>query len=192
MSTDQLTITRDLAERVHAGIPGAEAELCERYGRGLRFLLRRLGQSPEAAEDLAQETLVIVLERLRGRGLEDPAGLSAFIHGVARNLALSERRKFVRRRTETDSERLADTAAGPSDPFQEAAEQEEASQVRRLIGELPVARDRQLLWRFYVGEEDKSTICRDLELDGSHFNRVLFRARQRFKELLQGACGAKE
>lgn len=57
--------------------------------------------------------------------------------------------------------------------------------VRRLIGELPTDRDRQLLLRFYVAEEEKERICSDLGLDSLHFNRVLFRARHRFKELLE-------
>jgi RNA polymerase sigma-70 factor (ECF subfamily) len=57
--------------------------------------------------------------------------------------------------------------------------------VRKLIGELPTDRDQQLLLRFYVAEEEKETICAELGLDSLHFNRVLFRARQRFKELLE-------
>ena len=62
--------------------------------------------------------------------------------------------------------------------------EEEAAIVRRLIAEMPTDRDRQLLLRFYVAEEEKDSICGELGLDSLHFNRVLFRARHRFKELL--------
>jgi RNA polymerase sigma-70 factor (ECF subfamily) len=62
---------------------------------------------------------------------------------------------------------------------------EEAETVRRLIRELPTDRDRQLLLRYYVSEEEKESLCADLGLDSLHFNRVLFRARQRFKEILE-------
>ena len=34
-----------------------------------------------------------------------------------------------------------------------------------------------------MAEDDKERICRDLGLTAVHFNRVLFRARERFKEL---------
>jgi RNA polymerase sigma-70 factor (ECF subfamily) len=54
-----------------------------------------------------------------------------------------------------------------------------------VIGELPTARDRQLILRFYLGEEDKARLCADLGIESVHFKRVLFRARQRFKELLE-------
>lgn len=45
--------------------------------------------------------------------------------------------------------------------------------MRQLIRELPTERDRQLLLRFYVTEEDKESLCADLGLDSLHFNRVL-------------------
>jgi len=48
-----------------------------------------------------------------------------------------------------------------------------------------VARDRDLLMRFYLHDEDKALICRELNLSEEHFNRVIFRARNRFRELLE-------
>jgi RNA polymerase sigma-70 factor (ECF subfamily) len=104
---------------------------------------------------------------------------------MARNLYLNERRKTARRRTWGDTGELADAVARAPSPLQSVLLEEEADIVRRLIGELPTDRDRQLLLRFYVGEEDKDRICADLGLESLHFNRVLFRARQRFKELLE-------
>ena len=56
--------------------------------------------------------------------------------------------------------------------------------MRALLNELGQPRDREILQRFYVQEEDKERICNDLHLDGAHFNRVLFRARERFRELV--------
>ena len=47
------------------------------------------------------------------------------------------------------------------------------------------ARDRQVLFRFYIAEENKEDICSDLGLSSLHFNRVLFRARERFRELYE-------
>lgn len=57
--------------------------------------------------------------------------------------------------------------------------------MRTLIGELGTERDRQILFRFYVAEHEKATICADLDLDLVHFNKVLFRAKQRFRTLLE-------
>jgi RNA polymerase sigma-70 factor (ECF subfamily) len=176
-------VAADLVRRIAAGNAAAETALVERYSRGLLYLLRRL--APELADDLHQETFRIVLERLRRRGLDEPAGLAAFLRGTARNLVVAERRKTMRRRTEADDEKLA-RAVNPG-PSQLSAVllDEEAGAVRALIGELPTDRDRQILLRFYVAEEDKAAICADLRLDSLHFNRVLFRARERFREALE-------
>jgi RNA polymerase sigma-70 factor, ECF subfamily len=182
---DEAEIATGLVRRIAAGDLSAETELVERYGRGLIYLLRRLGAPPPLAEDLHQETFRIALERLRQRALDEPARLAGFLCGIARNLALAERRKTARRRTEADDEELAQAVHPAPSQLSSVLLDEEAETVRRLIGELPTDRDRQLLLRFYVAEEDKERICADLGLDSLHFNRVLFRARQRFKELLE-------
>lgn len=178
-------IATDLVRRIAAGDASAEGELVQRYSRGLLYLLRRLGAPPELADDLHQETFRIVLERLRRRELDDPAGLAGFLRGIAHNLMTAERRKTARRRTNPDEEQLEQAVHPAPSQLSSVLFDEEAATVRKLIGELPNDRDRQLLLRFYVAEEDKESICADLGLESLHFNRVLFRARQRFKELLE-------
>jgi len=191
MSTDaepepaEAEVAADLVRRIAAGDASAEEELVRRYSRGLVYLLRRLGASPELADDLHQETFRVVLERLRRKGLDDPAGLAAFLRGTARNLMTAERRKTARRRTDADDDELAQAVHPSPNQLSSVLHDEEAEIVRTLINELPTDRDRQLLLRFYVAEEEKDAICAALALDSLHFNRVLFRARQRFKELLE-------
>ena len=55
--------------------------------------------------------------------------------------------------------------------------------VRRVLSEMTSERDRQVLFRFYIAGDGKDAICRDLGLTSLHFNRVLFRARERYREL---------
>ncbi|MFN7961497.1 MAG: sigma-70 family RNA polymerase sigma factor [Thermoanaerobaculia bacterium] len=184
---DEAELAGRLVARIAGGEPAAEAELVERYARGVAYLLGRLGASAELAQDLAQETFRIALERLRRRPLEDPAGLASFLRGIARNLATAERRKFARRRTDADPDALEQAPSPAPSQLSTVLQDEEAAAVRQLIAELPTDRDRQLLLRFYVAEEEKERICADLGLDSLHFNRVLFRARQRFKQLFERA-----
>ena len=56
-----------------------------------------------------------------------------------------------------------------------------------LLDMLTVDRDRQILERFLVYEEDKDDICEDLGLDTVQFNKILHRARKRFKELARAS-----
>ena len=59
-----------------------------------------------------------------------------------------------------------------------------------MLAELKNDRDREILSRYYIADENKEDICRDLELSDLHFNRVLFRARQRYRELFERRQGA--
>jgi RNA polymerase sigma-70 factor (ECF subfamily) len=59
---------------------------------------------------------------------------------------------------------------------------EKTKMIRKLLQEMS-ERDRQILYRFYIAEEDKDRICADLPLSSLHFNRVLHRARERYRDL---------
>lgn len=174
-----------LAERIAAGDREAEAALITTYSRGLLFFLQRQGRTRDEADDLHQETFRIVIERLRGSGLDDPAALGSFLRGVALQLSRGNWRKQQRRKTDTDEDAIALQADAAKGALPELLDKERARLVRQTIEELPVERDRQLLYRFYVAEESRETICGELDLNVGHFHRVLFRARQRFKELYE-------
>jgi RNA polymerase sigma-70 factor (ECF subfamily) len=175
----------ELVRRIQGGDSAAEAELVERYSRGVLFLLRRITKDPALAEDLHQETFVVVLERLRRGGLEQPEKLAGFLRATARNLFTGSYRKTARRETYSDSEQVERAVDGRKHQLHAVLRQERASAVRQALSELRTDRDRQILYRFYLLEEAKETICAEFGLSDLHFNRVLFRARQRFKEILE-------
>jgi RNA polymerase sigma-70 factor (ECF subfamily) len=159
--------------------------MVERYSRGLGCLLaRRIGDA-ERARDLLQETFCIAIEKLRETELEQPERLAGYLRGIAVRVALNAGRRRKREPVGLDS---SDIAAIPDDerrPFQHVAREETQSAVRKILQSMPVERDRELLMRFYVYDQDKQQICRELGLSSLHFNRVLFRAKNRFRTLLE-------
>src|SRR5262249_43570115 len=109
----------------------------------------------------------------------------------ARSRPTEHSRRPPRRKTEADSEAV-DLAVAPSgSPLSGLLESENASLVRRVIRELGSERDREILLRFYIAEEDKDSIAADHGLTSLQFNRVLHRARQRYKELFLERTGGK-
>jgi RNA polymerase sigma-70 factor (ECF subfamily) len=175
----------DLAERIYKGDPEAESALYVRFMPGVRVILARRLQSFAQAEELAQEVIIIVLKRLRANPLDDASRLPAFVAQTARNLAIAERRKERRRRTDTGTEGIDEMPDAEHDHASALEGSSSAAAVRALLKELKSSRDRLLLVRYYLQDEDKASICRELGLSESTFNLVLFRARNRFLELLE-------
>ena len=179
------TADSDLVERILSGDKQAERELFLRFQPGVRQIVVRVTGSFAAAEDLSQEALIITLRRLRSTSLQDPTKLAAFIAQTARNLAIAEQRKERRRRTDTGSEELERVADSGTSQIGRAHAEASARAVRELLAELRSERDRQLLTRHYLKDEDKDVICRELGISESAFNVALCRARKRFQEVLE-------
>ena len=119
--------------------------------------------------------------------IEEPARLAGYMRGIAKRLVIGDTRKMARRATNPDSEHIATVADDGADPCAQVSDAQIARIVRRLLDGLPMERDRQVLKMFYLEEVEKTEICKVLEITSRHFNRVIFRAKRRFKELLEKA-----
>jgi len=178
-----------IVHSIQEGDRTAEEELIDRYRRGVTVVLRASARRNAAAvDDLFQETFRIAIEKIRGGSLREPAKLSGFLCSIARNLAIEHFRKTAARKIAGSPEELSLPSA-EEDPLEGVLRSERAAAVRRVLSELPTARDRQILFRFYLAEEEKEAICRDLNLTSLHFNRVLFRAKERYRELYRRVAG---
>jgi RNA polymerase sigma-70 factor, ECF subfamily len=161
------------------------AEL-NRLREGLLALLRNELKSRTQAEDLCNETFRVVLERLREQPLDEPDKLVPYLAQTARHLARSSKRVARLQKTDTGHqatiEEVTDTDADPARASQADAL---ARAVRRVLKEIPQTRDREILVRTYLRDEDRDQICQALGIDKSHYRRVISRARARFRELLE-------
>jgi RNA polymerase sigma-70 factor, ECF subfamily len=140
------------------------------------------------AEDLTQETLHIVVERVRARTIEDPRKVFSFAASTARNLALNAARKALRQQTVVDSDlvdELAQNLEMEQSELSDADDRHLAEAVMAMLEELPTERDRQMLTRFYLDGVDKQQLCRELGLSPKHFDRVLMRARSRLRTIIE-------
>ena len=166
-----------------AGDADAETELVERYKDGIAIIIGRVVRNDAVTDDLSQETFRLVLEKIRRGEVRDPERLSGFICKVAANLALDYVRRMRRKVNQEEigeAEQIRDPQA---DQFAALLQKERATIVRQVIDELKVERDREVLFRYYIAEEDKEQICADLKLSSRQFNSVRFRALNRYREL---------
>ncbi len=180
------------AARIVQGIRGSadersvyESEMVERYSRGLRYLLARRIGDDERARDLLQDTFLIALEKLREIKLDNPERLAGYLRGIAIRVALNAGRRRKREPYRMKNDVVAAIPDNEPRQFQHILTEQTKSAVRELLDAMPVKRDRELLLRFYVYDQDKQEICGALGLDSLHFNRVLFRAKGRFRKILE-------
>jgi len=184
VTSQKVTTTNELVNRILAGDSTAEEELVHKHWKGLFFILNRRSNDPQLAADLAQDAFIVVIEKARAGKIEKPEALSAFIRQTGINLMLAHYRKQKRRATDgfsaTDIE-FPDTKTNIS---QKVELRDSIEFVRQVIEEMPQERDKDILVSFYLKEETKLDICARLELTASHFDRVLFRARNRLKQII--------
>jgi RNA polymerase sigma-70 factor (ECF subfamily) len=151
---------------------------------GLRALIMRRVRDPQVAADILQDAAVTTLEKLRRGEIAHPENVGGFLYRVALNHLRNHRRKD---RAGLSSPDALEELRGPEDDpdWDRVGRLQWAAAARRLLEEMPAARDREVLRRFYLNDEDKEQICAALHLSAEHFNRVIFRARNRFRELLE-------
>jgi RNA polymerase sigma-70 factor (ECF subfamily) len=169
--------------RIIACDADAEAELVRRYKDGVAIIIQQIVHNESVAEDLSQETFRISLEKIRDGDVRDPNRLSGFICGIARNLAIDSVRKMRRAMQREDIGKAEQIIDSQPDQYEQLWRKEKAEIVRQTISELKSERDREVLFRYYIAEEDKARICADLGLTSQQFNSVVSRALKRYKEL---------
>ena len=101
-----------LARRIAGGRSGStdaeEAELYRRFAPRVRLYGRRHLPDSAAADDLAQDVLLLTIERLRAGEVRRPEEIGSFILGTSRMMAHAERR--VARRREALAARFMEPA----------------------------------------------------------------------------------
>lgn len=153
----------------------------------LTTMLRSRTRDIHLADDLGHEALLLLLVRLRRGAIRDPSRLAGFLYRTACNLVIIHRRRAARdQRVE-----LFDRADPAASPLAAAVHSEERQLLQRSIAALVCARDREILRRFYLDEEEKSAVQASLALSSAHFDRVLHRARERLRRTVGELTAAR-
>lgn len=166
MSSDEV-----LMREFQQGTRPAFEELYRSYSGPLYGFFRRRLESPQRAEDLAQETFLAVI---RGARRYEPRALvRTYLYGIALNMLASERRK---QRGSVDS---PDSAPEPSAP----STQESGLWVREALAKLDAADGEILMLREYE-QLSYGEIAELLRIGVNTVRSRLFRARMALRERL--------
>ena len=173
----------ELARTIASVPPGAaqaeESELYRRFARRVQLYGLKHLRDPAAAEDLAQQVLLVTIERLRAGEVRNPDEIGSFILGTSRMLADSAGRKTRRRESLTAQFHAPELYV---EPF---AESGDIAAVERCLHGL-AERDRRVLVLTFYAEKTSPEIAEELGV--SH--TVVRVARHRALGRLRDCVGA--
>ena len=164
-----------------------EAEIGRLPEKLRRFFLSRGVRTEDDARDLAQETLLRVLQRLsRGELLDSP---EAFSLGVAKNVFFEYCRRVAKSHAH-DGLSGAVELAGAEDPLTDALASSQAILFRKALALLP-ERMRILLVKRFVEEVPSRTIAREEGISTDAIDMRVYRAKRELKKRMDRERAAR-
>ena len=186
----QAEFAKQLTIRIGEGDAIAETELVKRYATGIKLMLYKRTGNRQVSLDLCQDTFIVALQKLRAGEIRNPESLAAFLRQMAVNLLIEHFRK--ERRYVSEEGGIISLQMAPRDRKAEWIDHQHArTLLDGVIEQLAQLRDREILRRFYLLDQDKARICDALKLSAAHFDRVLYRARKRMCEMIEQQPGLK-
>jgi RNA polymerase sigma-70 factor, ECF subfamily len=169
-------------ERLRAGDFRTQEHFVAYFSELIQLKLRSRLNSPQAIEDVRQETFTRVFVALRGEGgIRQPDRLGAYVNSICNNVLL-EHYRASSRHSSLEDEEDKDFPATTIDIVGAVAAKEMAVKVREILDELP-ERDRRLLREIFLEERDKDDVCRDFGVDRDYLRVLVHRAKLSFKSL---------
>jgi RNA polymerase sigma-70 factor (ECF subfamily) len=169
-------------ERLRAGDFRVQEHFVAYFSELIQLKLRSRLNSPQAIEDVRQETFARVFVALRGQGgIRQPERLGAFVNSICNNVLL-EHYRASSRHSSLEDEEDKDFPATNVDILGAVVAKQMEGKVREILEELS-EKDRRLLREVFLEERDKDEVCRDFGVDRDYLRVLLHRAKQSFKSL---------
>jgi RNA polymerase sigma-70 factor (ECF subfamily) len=173
-----------LARRIAGGPQGStdaeEAELYRRFAPRVRLYGRRHLQNDAASDDLAQEVLLLTIERLHAGEVRKPEEIGSFILGTSRMMAHSERR--VARRREALAARFIDHSVESAPASPAALDAPRVAACLRALAE----RERLVVLLTFYADREAPRIAEDLGLSPGAVRTIRHRAMARLRDCVMG------
>ncbi len=169
-------------ERLRSGDFRTQEHFVAYFSELIQLKLRSRLRTPQAIEDVRQETFARVFTALRSPGgIRQPERLGAYVNSICNNVLLEQYRSNSRA-TPLEDEPDPDLPDPVTDVLGAVAAKQMEEKVRQILDELP-ERDRRILREVFLEERDKDQICRDFGIDRDYLRVLVHRAKQSFKSL---------
>jgi RNA polymerase sigma factor (sigma-70 family) len=149
---------------------------------GLINLVGGLVRNKDLAADMLHQAIAITLEHIKAGRVGSAEQIPGYVYKTCQNLLRNYRRNMGNRPDlRADPEQLETL---PDDERVDFSDEQWIKESVSLALRSLSSRDRDVVMRFYLHDEDKEAICRDFNLSSTSFNKIISRARQRLKDRL--------
>jgi RNA polymerase sigma-70 factor (ECF subfamily) len=176
-------------ERLRSGEFRTVDHFVSYFSQLIQLKLRSRLRSPEAIEDVRQETFVRFFAALRSEGgLRQADRMGAFVNSVCNHVLLEHYRSASRDTPIADNDDSAEIPDSKVDVLGGIMTRQTADTVRNILDDLS-ERDRRLLKEVFLEERDKDDVCRDFGVDRNYLRVLLHRAKHTFKSHYMKSMG---
>lgn len=167
--------------RLREGDEVTEQHFVNYFSELIALKLRSRLQSPQAIQDVKQETFARIFTLLRKEGaVHRGESLGALVNSICNNVLFEQYRSS--RRAEPLEEAAAATLLDPQpDALRQAISQQTRVTVHKVLDSLG-ERDRNVLRSIFVEERDKDAICAEFGVDRGYLRVLVHRAKKAFHD----------
>lgn len=180
VGTQPRSFDESYVERLCGGDFRTQEHFVAYFAELIQLKLRSRLHSPQAIEDVRQETFARVFSALRSGHMRQPDRLGAFVNSICNNVLLEHYRASSRDYSLDEGQQGFPTT--DLDAIETIAKKQIAEKVQEILKTMP-ERDRRLLREVFLAEREKDEVCSEFGVDRDYLRVLLNRARQLFKGL---------
>jgi RNA polymerase sigma-70 factor (ECF subfamily) len=175
------TFDASYIEQLRCGDDATEEHFVRYFSELILLKLRSRLRSPQAIEDVRQETFARTLTLLRSdRGIQHAERLGSLVNSICNNV-LFEQYRSDGRADPLEEETAVMLVGRAPDVLTTMISSETQNQVRTVLDTLN-ERDRGLLRALFLEEKDKDDVCREMGVNRDYIRVLLHRAKHSFRK----------
>ncbi|MBI3794969.1 MAG: sigma-70 family RNA polymerase sigma factor [Nitrospinae bacterium] len=181
----------EFVEKIREREPAAIERVVRSFTSHLHNAALGMGFDPETAEELAQDVCITFYDK--APGFEGRAHVRTFLFAILNNKAMEKRREYAKMQKHDPIDDVVSARfdkrghwiGSPISPEEFALSAENAEILRQCVDSLPLSQRSAFMMKEVEGLKGEE-ICNVLEVSATNLGVLLFRARNRLRECIEG------
>jgi RNA polymerase sigma-70 factor (ECF subfamily) len=159
--------------------------LYRRFAPRVRWYGLRHLRDEDAARDLAQQVMLLAIEKLRGGAIREPDQIASFVLGASRTMAKDLKRRERRREKRREAFMAPDMVEAP---FEDSTL--DVDHLERCLARL-AERERMVVLLTFYGEKTATEVGRELGVKEGNVRVIRHRAIERLRTCMTSPGGVQ-